>query len=257
MNNCKELETFLVDYLDGILTENVRIGIEMHLAGCATCAAEIASYREIQSVYRGMPELEISEGVATSMLDESKKHKVDAKTRQAPSTKRPATGPGSRKLNMVLAAAASMLAVAILAWNGKRSGFDFDSLVQGGLAHGNLQEWGPAIEGLSKALELDATNERAPDVMLALARLHLQAKDSGGALEVLDSLQASFPVQSDRAEVFLLRGDIYRELGDFQLAQETYQEGLAEHPEAAEAVEQRKAPSYLDSLESLGYLGYF
>ena len=43
---CKELVEFLMDYLDGILSEPQRERFEEHLAECPDCVAYLATYQE-------------------------------------------------------------------------------------------------------------------------------------------------------------------------------------------------------------------
>jgi anti-sigma factor RsiW len=43
---CRELVEFLMDYLDGVLSETERLCFEQHLAKCPDCVAYLATYRE-------------------------------------------------------------------------------------------------------------------------------------------------------------------------------------------------------------------
>ena len=43
---CKELVEFLMDYLDGLLSESERRRFEEHLGECPDCVAYLATYRE-------------------------------------------------------------------------------------------------------------------------------------------------------------------------------------------------------------------
>jgi anti-sigma factor RsiW len=43
---CRELVEFLMDYLDGQLSEPERSSFEEHLGECPDCAAYLVSYRE-------------------------------------------------------------------------------------------------------------------------------------------------------------------------------------------------------------------
>ena len=43
---CRELVEFLMDYLDGLLSEPERMCFEEHLGECPDCVAYLATYRE-------------------------------------------------------------------------------------------------------------------------------------------------------------------------------------------------------------------
>jgi anti-sigma factor RsiW len=43
---CQELVEFLMDYLDGVLADSVRLRFEEHLEECPDCVAYLATYRE-------------------------------------------------------------------------------------------------------------------------------------------------------------------------------------------------------------------
>lgn len=42
----------LMDYLEGVLPADVHVALEAHVAGCARCAAFVASYRETPRILR-------------------------------------------------------------------------------------------------------------------------------------------------------------------------------------------------------------
>ena len=42
----------LIDYLEGVLPDDVRAAIEAHVAGCPRCVAFLASYRETPRIVR-------------------------------------------------------------------------------------------------------------------------------------------------------------------------------------------------------------
>jgi anti-sigma factor RsiW len=43
---CRELVEFLMDYLDGLLSEPERLRFEEHLGECPDCVAYLATYQE-------------------------------------------------------------------------------------------------------------------------------------------------------------------------------------------------------------------
>jgi anti-sigma factor RsiW len=43
---CRELVEFLMDYVDGLLSESERLRFEEHLGECPNCVAYLATYRE-------------------------------------------------------------------------------------------------------------------------------------------------------------------------------------------------------------------
>ena len=56
MSCCPEVLALLVDYLEGRLPESVQRDLDLHLAGCASCEAYLASYRSTVSMLRSMRE---------------------------------------------------------------------------------------------------------------------------------------------------------------------------------------------------------
>jgi anti-sigma factor RsiW len=42
----------LMDYLEGVVTQDARLGIEAHVAQCSRCVAFINSYRETSRIFR-------------------------------------------------------------------------------------------------------------------------------------------------------------------------------------------------------------
>lgn len=50
---CQELVEFLMDYLDGVLAESVRLRFEEHLQECPDCVAYLATYREAVRLGKG------------------------------------------------------------------------------------------------------------------------------------------------------------------------------------------------------------
>lgn len=70
MKNCPEFE-LLQDYLDGeLVPEQVR-AIETHLAGCADCAREVASYRLVFERLENLPLWEPSPALVDRVLAEA------------------------------------------------------------------------------------------------------------------------------------------------------------------------------------------
>jgi anti-sigma factor RsiW len=49
---CRELVDFLAGYLEGELSENVRLRFDEHLTACAECGAYLKMYRETVKVAR-------------------------------------------------------------------------------------------------------------------------------------------------------------------------------------------------------------
>jgi anti-sigma factor RsiW len=49
---CASGVDLLIDYLEGLLPDDVRAAIEAHVAGCPKCVAFLASYRETPRILR-------------------------------------------------------------------------------------------------------------------------------------------------------------------------------------------------------------
>ena len=50
---CRELIDFLAAYLDGELSEDVRLRFDEHLAACPECSAYLETYRETVKLAKG------------------------------------------------------------------------------------------------------------------------------------------------------------------------------------------------------------
>ena len=57
MTTCASGVERLMDYMEGMLPMEARAAIDGHVAGCARCAAFIASYRETPRIVRDATEL--------------------------------------------------------------------------------------------------------------------------------------------------------------------------------------------------------
>ena len=49
---CASAVELLMDYLEGVLSADLRSAVEAHVAGCPRCVAFIASYRETPRIVR-------------------------------------------------------------------------------------------------------------------------------------------------------------------------------------------------------------
>jgi anti-sigma factor RsiW len=52
MPTCQSGVELLMDYLEGVLAQDVRIALEQHVAGCARCLAFVDSYRRTPAILR-------------------------------------------------------------------------------------------------------------------------------------------------------------------------------------------------------------
>ena len=57
----------LMDYLEGVLPADVRAALDEHVAGCARCAAFVASYLETPRIMREASAVSLPADVAASL----------------------------------------------------------------------------------------------------------------------------------------------------------------------------------------------
>lgn len=65
---CARGVDLLMDYLEGVLQDDLRAQVEAHVAGCPRCVAFIASYRETPRVFRQVTAAAIPEELGQSLL---------------------------------------------------------------------------------------------------------------------------------------------------------------------------------------------
>ena len=58
----------LMDYLEGVLTAEVRAALDEHVAGCERCAAFVASYCETPRIVRDATRMEMPPDLEASLL---------------------------------------------------------------------------------------------------------------------------------------------------------------------------------------------
>jgi hypothetical protein len=66
--SCREWESLLAEYVDGALSPEDRARVERHLAGCPTCAAEVAAVQRLAPVLRSLPEAQPPAGLADAVF---------------------------------------------------------------------------------------------------------------------------------------------------------------------------------------------
>ena len=66
--SCREWESLLAEYVDGALSPEDRARVEQHLAGCPSCAAEVAAVQRLAPVLRSLPEAHPPAGLADAVF---------------------------------------------------------------------------------------------------------------------------------------------------------------------------------------------
>ena len=64
---CSSGVELLADYLEGVLPDEVRAALDAHVAGCARCAAFIASYRATPRLLRDATDVSLPADVERSL----------------------------------------------------------------------------------------------------------------------------------------------------------------------------------------------
>jgi tetratricopeptide (TPR) repeat protein len=246
MSNCTTIEELVVDYLDGELAEPALHAFEAHVATCATCAAMLESYREIRSAYAGLDELDVSPEIAGRVLAAARR------------TRR------HRGLWALAMAAAILVMFGLfrpVGWLASPSLSPAEHFANArAAAHEELQAGNEthAIAHLEDALEADATNPAASDVLIELAGLYFEADQAERALAAVETLEAQFPEAARAPDALRLAGRVQEHLGHYEEALVLYETLEAEDPTSTEATRLRSAipsPEAFDALGAMGYTG--
>ena len=64
---CASGVDLLMDYLEGVLASDVRAALDTHVAGCARCAAFIASYEDAPRLLRGATDASLPQDIQQSL----------------------------------------------------------------------------------------------------------------------------------------------------------------------------------------------
>jgi anti-sigma factor RsiW len=64
---CASGVDLLMDYLEGVLPSDVRTALDAHVAGCARCAAFIASYQDAPRLLRGATDASLPRDIQQSL----------------------------------------------------------------------------------------------------------------------------------------------------------------------------------------------
>jgi anti-sigma factor RsiW len=64
---CRDGAALLMDYLEGVLPEDMRAAIDAHLAACSRCVEFIRAYRETPRILRDATAFEIPAGLVDSL----------------------------------------------------------------------------------------------------------------------------------------------------------------------------------------------
>ena len=68
--NCKEVIDFLMEYLDGELSEEQRSAFESHLEVCSDCVAFIKSYKQTLQLTKQLQISEAGEKIEDKVLED-------------------------------------------------------------------------------------------------------------------------------------------------------------------------------------------
>lgn len=64
---CRDGAELLMDYLEGVVSRDVRTTIDVHLAGCRNCERFVRSYRETPRILRTATAVEMPAGARASL----------------------------------------------------------------------------------------------------------------------------------------------------------------------------------------------
>ena len=67
--SCQTGVELLMDYLEGVVSDDVRTRLDAHVAGCAKCTAFVASYLATPRIMRDVTRAAMPEELQRSLLD--------------------------------------------------------------------------------------------------------------------------------------------------------------------------------------------
>jgi anti-sigma factor (TIGR02949 family) len=79
---CDHVLPLLEELLDRELTSEMSRAVEVHLAHCPNCTAELSLAQEVRQQLRNLPELDAPERVLSSVLEQTRKAPLKARWRQ-------------------------------------------------------------------------------------------------------------------------------------------------------------------------------
>ena len=71
--NCASGVELLMDYLEGVVSDEVRMAIDEHVAGCPRCQAFVASYVATPSIFRKATAAALPDDLAVSLREAIRK----------------------------------------------------------------------------------------------------------------------------------------------------------------------------------------
>ena len=254
MNNCEQLNEYLVDYLEGLLAKPQADLLDNHVKDCSECRSAVASYRQIMSAYGDLGEQDVPEQIAAGILGAAKEAVLEQ-----PSA--PLHLPDRTVLAQVwkplLAIAASVLAVFLFAHQ-EDDRPTFEELVQRGNALEQESDFEGAIIQWELALESDLAHADTGRLLGELARLLLATEQPGRALSALD-FQASHDMPESRnATSMLMRIQAHQGMGDWLAAESLLEEALVAYPGQVDLFDQVDvglSDAQTDGLRALRYIG--
>ncbi|MGQ0712914.1 MAG: anti-sigma factor family protein [Gemmatimonadaceae bacterium] len=204
MTECQKLEVreLLPELAAGDLEGSQLVGVEAHLATCASCRAEVALLREARAVMHAVPAVSTAR-IADAVARSARVRREATATVAGAHRRRPSRVPAPARRIWLAAAAVAVVAVAgVLS-----TGVIRDSLTDTPAPVAQIDAPAPVTAPVAAAVSPDPARPARAEIVMGGGVSDLADVDLESLLGVLEGLDAQFDVEPTTL-IPLLEGDV-------------------------------------------------